>query len=130
MAELCPGHSFSPASYYLGRSNFGDMTVPDAKRLQELETENARLNRLLVEAMLENEITKEAVLKKVVSASARRELVRPMTCQGLSERRALRVIGIRHSAYRYQSVTDRNCVLRQKIIALAQRRRRYGAGMI
>lgn len=34
------------------------------------------------------------------------------------------------SAYSYQPVTDRNCVLRQKIIALAQRHRRYGAGMI
>ena len=53
-----------------------------------------------------------------------------MNGQGLSERRALRVIGMSPSVYRYQPVTDRNCVLRQKIIALAQRHRRYGAGMI
>ena len=53
-----------------------------------------------------------------------------MNGQGLSERRALRVVGMSPSAYRYQPVTDRNCVLREKIIALAQRHRRYGAGMI
>ena len=40
------------------------MTVSDAKRLKELETENARLKRLLAEAMLENEVTKEALRKK------------------------------------------------------------------
>ncbi|MBS7779025.1 IS3 family transposase [Acidovorax sp. CCYZU-2555] len=130
VAELCRRHGFSEASYYLWRSKFGGMTVSDAKRLKELETENARLKRLLADAMLENEVTKEALRKKLVSASARRELVRHMNGQGLSERRALRVVGMSPSAYRYQPVTDRNCVLRQKIIALAQRHRRYGAGMI
>ena len=40
------------------------MTVSDAKRLKELETENARLKRLLVEAMLETKVTKEALRKK------------------------------------------------------------------
>ena len=34
------------------------------------------------------------------------------------------------SAYRYQPAADRNCTLRHKIIALAQRHRRYGAGLI
>ena len=40
------------------------MTVSDAKRLKELETENARLKRLLAEAMLENGVTEEALRKK------------------------------------------------------------------
>lgn len=53
-----------------------------------------------------------------------------MTCQGLSERRALRVIGMSASALRYKPEADRNCALREKIIALAQRHRLYGAGMI
>lgn len=56
--------------------------------------------------------------------------MRHMNCQGLSERRALRVVGMSPSAYRYQPAADRNCVLKHKIIALAQRHRRYGAGMI
>ena len=64
VAELCRRHGFSEASYYLWRSKFGGMNVSDAKRLKELETENARLKRLLPEAMLENEVTKEALRKK------------------------------------------------------------------
>ena len=47
VAELCRRHGFSEASYYLWRSKFGGMNVSDAKRLKELETENARLKRLL-----------------------------------------------------------------------------------
>lgn len=62
--ELCRQHGFSEASYYLWRSKFGGMSVSDAKRLKELEAENARLKRLLANAMLENEITKEALQKK------------------------------------------------------------------
>lgn len=64
VAELCRRHGFSEASYYLWRSKFGGMNVSDAKRLKELETENARLKRLLAETMLENEVTKEALRKK------------------------------------------------------------------
>nr|CBA28310.1 Insertion element IS407 uncharacterized 10.0 kDa protein [Curvibacter putative symbiont of Hydra magnipapillata] len=59
VAELCRRHGFSEASYYLWRSKFGGMNVSDAKRLKELEAENGRLKRLLAEAMLENEVTKE-----------------------------------------------------------------------
>jgi transposase InsO family protein len=53
-----------------------------------------------------------------------------MTTKGLSERRSLQVIGMSASALRYQPRADRNGSLRERIIALAQRHRRYGAGMI
>ena len=66
----------------------------------------------------------------MVSAPARRELVRYMIDKELSERRALRIVSMSPSAYRYKPASDRNCLLREKIIALAQRHRRYGAGMI
>lgn len=62
--ELCRKHGFSEASYYLWRSKFGGMSVPDAKRLKELESENARLKKLLAESLLESEIVKEALRKK------------------------------------------------------------------
>lgn len=62
--DLCRKHGFSEASYYLWRSKFGGMSVPDAKRLRELETENTRLKKLLAESMLENEVTREALRKK------------------------------------------------------------------
>jgi transposase InsO family protein len=50
---------------------------------------------------------------------------------GLSERRSLRRLArISASAYRYRPATDRNQALREHIVALAHRHRRYGAGMI
>jgi len=64
IVELCRRHGFSEASFYLWRNKFGGMSVSDAKRLKELETENGRLKRLLANAMLENEVIKEALQKK------------------------------------------------------------------
>ena len=62
--ELCRKHGFSEASYYLWRSKFGGMSVPDAKRLKDLEAENTRLKKLLAEQMLENEVIKDVLRNK------------------------------------------------------------------
>jgi len=62
--DMCRKHGFSEASYYLWRSKFGGVNVPDAKRLKELESENARLKKLLAEQVLENEVIKDALRKK------------------------------------------------------------------
>ena len=62
--DLCRQHGFSEASFYLWRNKFGGMSVPDAKRLKDLEVENGRLKKLLAESLLENEVTREALRKK------------------------------------------------------------------
>lgn len=61
--ELCRKHGFSEASYYLWRSKFGGMSVPETKRLKDLESENGRLKKLLAEQLLENEVIQEALRK-------------------------------------------------------------------
>ena len=66
----------------------------------------------------------------MVGAPARRELVHWMKEHGMSERRALQVLVMSASSLRYQPVPDRNEALREKIVGLAHRHRRYGAGMI
>ncbi len=66
----------------------------------------------------------------MVTASARREVVCWMRSRGLSERKALGIIKISPSSMRYRPGPDRNQELRQEIVTLAQRFRRYGAGMI
>ena len=53
-----------------------------------------------------------------------------MCARGLTERQALKVIGMSASSLRYRPAPDRNVELRAAMIALAQRYRRYGAGMI
>jgi putative transposase len=62
----------------------------------------------------------------MVTAPARRELVRWMQAKGLSERCCLGVVGMSAGALRYQPRADCNAHLRQRIVALAQRHRRYG----
>jgi putative transposase len=66
----------------------------------------------------------------MVTAPARRELVRWMGTRGLSERRALAVVGMSASSLRYEPRPDQNVALRARIVSLAQRHRRYGSPMI
>ena len=67
-ADLCRKHGISEATFYNWKSKFGGMDVSEAKRLKALEGENAKLKRLLADAMLDN-----AALKDLVSKKAHRE---------------------------------------------------------
>ena len=66
----------------------------------------------------------------VVAAPARREVVREMVAGGLSERHALRVARMSAASLRYVPRPDPDPSLGDRIVALAHRHRRYGAGMI
>jgi putative transposase len=66
----------------------------------------------------------------MVTAPLRRELVRWMQTKGLSQRRCLGVVSMSASSLRYEPRADRNVPLREKIVTLAQRHKRYGASMI
>lgn len=50
--ELCRKGGFSEATFYNWRGKYGGMQVPEARRLRELESENAKLKKLLAEAHL------------------------------------------------------------------------------
>ncbi len=110
--DLCRNMGFPRLVITSGRGRkFGGMSVSDAKRLRELETENARLKKLLAESVLENEVAREALRKKMVTVSARRELVRFGQARGLSERHALRMAGMSASLLRYGGgrIATRRC---------------------
>ena len=51
--DLCRKGGFSDATFYKWRARYGGMDVTDAKRLKELESENAKLKKLLAEAHLD-----------------------------------------------------------------------------
>jgi putative transposase len=63
-AELCRRHGISQATFYNWKAKFGGMDVSEAKRLRSLEDENARLKRLLADAMLDNVALKDLLSKK------------------------------------------------------------------
>lgn len=58
-AEVCRRHEFSSATFYKWKAKFGGMDVSDARRLKTLETENARLKKLLADSMLDVSILKD-----------------------------------------------------------------------
>jgi len=56
-------YGISDATFYKRRSKYGGLEVSEAKRLRSLEAENAKLKRLLAEAMLDVSTLKEMVGK-------------------------------------------------------------------
>ena len=62
-AELCRKHGLSPATFYKLKAKHGGMDLSDAKRLKQLEDENAKLKRLLADAMLDNVVLKDLLGK-------------------------------------------------------------------
>ena len=63
-ADLCRKHGISTATFYAWKAKFGGMEVSEAKRLKRLEDENAKLKRLLADAMLDNVALKDLLSKK------------------------------------------------------------------
>ena len=64
VADLCRKHGMSDASFYKWRSKYGGMDVSDARKLRQLESENARLKRLLADAMLDKAALEDVLSKK------------------------------------------------------------------
>ena len=62
--SICRESNISKATFRLWKRKYGDMDIADAKRLNELEKENAELKKMLAESMLENRVLKEVNLKK------------------------------------------------------------------
>lgn len=61
--EVCRRHGVSSATFYKWKAKFGGMDVSDARRLKTLETENARLKKLLADSMLDVSILKDLLGK-------------------------------------------------------------------
>ena len=62
--DLCRKHAVSSAAFYSWKAKYGGMDVSDAQKLRGLESENAKLKRLLADAMLDNAALKDLLGKK------------------------------------------------------------------
>jgi len=63
-AEVCRKHGISTATFYKWKAKYGGLEVSDARKLRALLDENAKLKKLLAEAMLDNAILKDVAAKK------------------------------------------------------------------
>ena len=64
VAELCRKHGVSSPTFYKWKAKFGGLGVSEARRLKALEDENAKLKRMLADAMLDNVALKDLLGKK------------------------------------------------------------------
>ena len=62
-SEVCRRHGMSSATFYKWKSKFGGLEVSDARRLKTLESENAKLKKLLAEQMMDVSTLKEMLGK-------------------------------------------------------------------
>ena len=63
MADVCRRHGISEATFHKWKAKFGGLEVAQAKRLRKLEEENAKLRKLLAEAMLDIAVLKDISAK-------------------------------------------------------------------
>jgi len=63
-ADVCRKHGVSEATFYKWKAKYGGMDVSEARRLKALEDENAKLKRMLADAMLDNVALKDLLGKK------------------------------------------------------------------
>ncbi len=108
-AEVCR-RRISGATFYKWKSKYGGLEVSEAKRLRSLQDENAKLKKLLAEAMLDIAVLKDISAK---NGDARREPQRRASVNrnavaharetfGLSERRACSLMGVARRVVRYE----------------------------
>ena len=64
VADLCRKHGLSSPTFYKWKAKYGGLDVSEARRLKALEDENARLKRMLADAMLDNVALKDLLGKK------------------------------------------------------------------
>ncbi len=62
--EICRANKVSDATFYKWRKKFKGMDVPDAKKMRELEAENAKLKKIVANLSLDNLVLKDALGKK------------------------------------------------------------------
>ena len=120
-------HGVSEQTIYVWRKRFGSFEANDVRRLRQLEAENARLKKLVVERDLEIEVDEGSRLKKLVGVPARRRQVTYGRERGLSVRRACTLFSVARSALRYESrkaAADAPAI--ERMTALAAQYPRYG----
>ena len=64
VADLCRKHGISSPTFYKWKAKYGGLDVSEARRLKALEDENAKLKRMLADAMLDNVALKDLLGKK------------------------------------------------------------------
>ncbi|MBB2192034.1 IS3 family transposase [Gluconacetobacter azotocaptans] len=127
-AEACRRIGVSEQTYYRWRKEYGGLKTDQARRMKELEKENAWLRRAVSDLTLDKLILQEAAKGKLLSPARRRRCIDHVrSVMAVSERRVCRVLGQHRSTQRKMPCgADDEEALTEDIIALASQYGRYG----
>ena len=101
LAEVLRHLEITESTWHRWRRAYAGKSASDARRLKELESENAWLKKLLAEAELDKAMTRGAGRGKMVTPDRRRTAVERLQARfGVSERRACAVVGQQRSTQR------------------------------
>jgi putative transposase len=124
-ADLARKHGVSEATLYNWKAEYGGLEVSEAKRLKQLEDENARLKKLLAEQMLDAAALRELLAKNGrARGQARRR--RASAGRDLPERLPCSLVDADRKMIRYRSRRAPDTELRTQLCDLANARRRFG----
>ncbi|WP_257551614.1 IS3 family transposase [Sphingopyxis sp. DBS4] len=127
-AEACRRIGVTEQTYYRWRKEYGGLKTDQARRMKDLEKENARLRRAISDLTLDKLILQEAAPGKLLSPARRRRCIDHIRMMmPVSERRLCRVLGQHRSTQRKAPRgADDEAALTEDIIALARQYGRYG----
>ncbi|MCG1046299.1 MULTISPECIES: IS3 family transposase [Mycetohabitans] len=129
--DLCRELGISTATFYKWRSKYGGMDVSLMARMKELEAENARLRKMYVEEKIKAEIVSQALAKKGLRPSRRREMaMHAVSSRGISIRLACEAFGVSQSCYRYAGLRNaENEEIANWLLRLIDNHRNWGFGL-
>jgi putative transposase len=129
--DICRELGISSATFYKWLSKYGGMDVSMMSRMKELEEENRRLKKMYLEEKLNAEIVSEALEKKVVRPSRRREMAKKaVTDRGVCIRAVCEAFRISETCYRYERKLDaENDEVANWLIKLTDNHRSWGFGL-
>ncbi|WP_417255182.1 IS3 family transposase [Celeribacter sp.] len=131
VSELCREHGMSSASFYKWRAKFGGMDASLIAEMKDMAEQNRRLKKMYAEMSMQNDLLKEALGKKPLKPSRRREMAMNAVAQnGVSIALACRAFGISETCYRYSPIlSDENEEIADWLERLTENKRTWGFGL-
>ena len=131
VSELCREHGMSSASFYKWRAKFGGMDASLISEMKDMAEQNRRLKKMYAEMSMQNDLLKEALGKKALRPSRRREMaMKAVAHHGISIALACRTFQISETCYRYSPVLcDENEEIADWLERLTANKRAWGFGL-
>jgi putative transposase len=125
-AELARKHGIHANTLRLWKAKYGGMDAAGLARLKQLEDENARMRRIIANQTLEIDAMKNVISKNGLGPSQRKDAVKALMAEGLSERAACRLAACPRRTFQYRIRRLDDPRIGERMRAIAAERPRFG----